>query len=355
MINWGIVGCGWVARDYVAPAIAASANGRLLVLCDLNPAALAAVQPTDASLHRTTNLAEFIATPGLQAVYVATPNAQHAAVAQALGAAGLPVLCEKPLARTATEAAGMVAAAEAAGTLLATAFDQRFHPAHQRLRELIQAGALGRISCVRIHYACWTPADWAPDTDQGTYRNWRISAEQAGGGAMIDLAPHGLDLVQTLLGEPLLTVAALTQRCIHNYPVDDGAVLIGQTASGVLLSHTVAYNCPDAFPRRRLEVIGERGCALAINTMGQTPGGSLTLTWDDGREEEVEFDQQASPFRRQVEAFADAVRGGQPFPFPAARDLHTMRLLDQAAATAAASGAVRPLLFTENNQPTAFR
>ena len=331
-VNWGIVGCGWVARDYVAPAIAASANGQLLALCDLSEAALAAVQPADFSLCRTTSLTEFVRTPGLQAVYVATPNAHHAKVVQRLAAAGLPVLCEKPLARTAAEAVGMVAAAEAAGTLLATAFDQRFHPAHQRLRELIQAGALGQVTCVRIHYACWTPANWVPDTDRGTYQNWRISAEQAGGGAMIDLAPHGLDLTQTLLGEELTTVAALTQRRIHDYPVDDGAVLIGQTASGVLLSHTVAYNCPDQYPRRTLEVIGTGGRALALNTMGQTPGGTLTLTRADGSVEEIGFDKEASPFQQQVEAFAEAVRSGQLFPFPPARDLHTMRLLDLAAA-----------------------
>lgn len=332
LVGWGIVGCGWVARDYVAPAIAASTNGQLVALCDLNEVSLTTVQPTDTTLHRTTRLVEFLQTPGLQAVYIATPNAHHAHVMQELAAAGLPVLCEKPLARTAAEAAGMVAAAEAAGTLLATAFDQRFHPAHVRLRELIRAGALGRVTCVRIHYACWTPADWAPDTDLGTYQNWRISAEQAGGGAMIDLAPHGLDLVQTLLDEPLTTVLALTQQRIHDYPVDDGAVLIGTTASGVLFSQAVAYNCPDQFPRRTLEVIGDQGRVLALNTMGQTPGGSLTLTHPDGSVEEIDFDAHASPFQRQVEAFAEAVHSGQPFPFPPARDLHTMRLLDGATA-----------------------
>ena len=331
-VGWGIIGCGWVARDYVAPAIAASTNGRLVALCDVNEQALAAVQPADVGLLRTSSFADFVRTPGLQAVYVATPNAHHAHLVQELAAAGLPVLCEKPLARTAAEAAGMVAAAEAFGTLLATAFDQRFHPAHMRLRELIQARQLGRVTCVRIHYACWTPTDWAPDTDQGTYQNWRISAEQAGGGAMIDLAPHGLDLVQTLLDEPLTTLVALTQQRIHDYPVDDGAVLIGRTVSGVLFSQAVAYNCPDQFPRRTLEVIGDQGRALAVNTMGQTPGGTLTLTHLDGTVEEVAFDPHASPFQRQVEAFAEAVRSGQPFPFSSAQDLHTMRLLDAATA-----------------------
>ncbi len=320
-----------MARDYVAPAIQGSTNGQLIALCDLNERALAEFMPNNNELHRTSDLADFVLTPGLQAVYVATPNASHAKVVAALAAAGLPVLCEKPLARTAPEAAAMLAAAEAHGTLLATAFDQRFHPAHQRLRELIEAGELGRITCLRLHYACWTPADWTPDTDQGTYRNWRIDAHEAGGGAMIDLAPHGLDLTQVLLGEAITEITALTQQRIHEYPVDDGAVLIARTASGVLVSHTVAYNCPDAYPRRTLEVIGDKGRALALNTMGQTPGGTLTLTRPDGTTQEVPFDQEASPFRRQVEAFAEAVRTNTPFPFPPTLDLHTMHLLDAAA------------------------
>jgi predicted dehydrogenase len=64
--------------------------------------------------------------------------------------------------------------------------------------------------------------------------------------------------------------------------------------------------------------------------MGQTPGGTLTLTHADGRVEEIEFDQQASPFQRQVEAFAEAVCSGQAFPYPPELDLHTMHLLDAA-------------------------
>ena len=64
-VGWGVVGCGWVARDYVAPAIAASANGRLVALCDVNEQALAAVQPADTALRRTTSLADFVRTPGL--------------------------------------------------------------------------------------------------------------------------------------------------------------------------------------------------------------------------------------------------------------------------------------------------
>jgi len=330
-VGWGVVGCGWVGRDLAGPAIAASRNGRLIALCDRRPEELERVGAAHPEAARHQDLAEFLATPGLDAVYVATPNDSHAALTRAVAEAGKHVLCEKPMALDAAEAEGMVQACRRAGVTYATAFDQRFHAAHRRLARLVREGDLGRVACVRIHYACWTPRDWTPD-------NWRVDPRRAGGGAMIDLAPHGLDLTQYLLAEPVETVACLTQRRIFDYPVDDGAVLVARTTGGALLSHTVAYNCPDIFPRRRLELIGDRGKALALDTMGQTPGGTLTLTGLDGVERPVPVDpaDDRSPFLNQVEAFADALLSGRPFPFPPELDLHTMRLLDGAAREATA-------------------
>ena len=332
-----MVGCGWVARDYVIPAIQASANGRLVALCDRDPAAMAdlascagrAVGGED--VRRFTDLDDLLAEPDVRAVYVATPNDSHAGIVERVAAAEKDVLCEKPMARTSGEAERMVGACRAAGVTYATAFDQRFHPAHQKLRALIAGGALGRITAVRIHYACWTPPDWTPDGR--SLDNWRVDPARAGGGAMIDLAPHGLDLTQMLLGEPLVDVAGLLQRRLFEYPVDDGAALIARSESGVLLSQAVAYNCPDVFPRRRLEVIGERGRALAVNTMGQTPGGTLTLTDLDGVEEDVAFDKTRSPFQAQIEAFAQSLLTDEPFPFPPEGDLHTMRLVEACGAS----------------------
>ena len=327
MIGWGIVGCGWVARDYVTPAIVASRNGRVAALCDRDPAALARVGALAPDATRHLDLAALLANPVVDAVYVATPNSSHAAIVRAAAAAGKPVLCEKPMAATADAAQSMVDACAAAGVLYATAFDQRFHAAHRRLRALIGEGALGTVTCVRIHYACWTPPDWQPA--EYAHDNWRVDPARAGGGAMIDLAPHGLDLVQMLLDEPITTVACLLQRRVFAYPVDDGAVITARTVSGALISHTVAYNRPDVFPRRELEVVGDRGRALATNTMGQTPGGRLTLMGLDGVERAISFaDEDRSPFVAQVETFAGCVRAGEPFPFTPARDLHTMRLVE---------------------------
>ena len=332
-LRWGVVGTGWVARDYVGPAIQASRNGHVAAACDLSPEALAAFLP-GADLARTDDLGAFLRS-GIDAVYVATPNHAHRGPVEAAVGAGLPVLCEKPLARTLEEAEAMAEAVRTSGVTFGTAFDQRFHPAHVALRELVARGELGTVTAVRIRYACWTGPDWTPDGN--AHDNWRADPERAGGGAFIDLAPHGLDLTQTLLGEPLVDVAALLQRRVHDYDVDDGGALVARTAGGALLNLSVAYNCPETFPRRELEIVGTEARALALNTMGQTPGGTLTLIdAASGESRPVPFDAKASPFQLQVEAFADSVFEGEPFPFGLDGDLHTMRLLDAAQSEPAA-------------------
>ena len=86
-VKWGLVGCGWVAHDYVVPALLAAANARLIALCDRDPAALDRVAALAPDALATTDIDALLATPGLDAVYVATPNASHPAiVAMASGA-----------------------------------------------------------------------------------------------------------------------------------------------------------------------------------------------------------------------------------------------------------------------------
>jgi predicted dehydrogenase len=111
--------------------------------------------------------------------------------------------------------------------------------------------------------------------------------------------------------------------------VDDGAMAIGKFATGALLSMNVAYNCPDEFPRRTLEIIGTEAMATAANTMGQTAGGTLILIDKTGGRNEVLIDEadDVSPFRRQIETFSDCLLRGRPFPFSPERDLATMRII----------------------------
>ena len=329
-VRWGIAGFGWVARDFTLPAILA-AGDRLAAVCDPDPAARDHAASLDATVHAT---ADGLAADGsVEAVYVATPNHLHRPVVEVLARAGKAVLCEKPLAHTLGDAEAMIAAVDRSGAFYGTAFDQRHHPAHIALRDAVRAGRLGAVTAVRIVYACWLGGDWADGSGRD---NWRVDLAKAGGGALMDLAPHGLDLAGFLLDEPLAAVAAMTQRRVQGYAVDDGALLIGSTASGALAQLHVAYNHPETLPRRRLEVVGTGGLMVAENTMGQDAGGTLAFTdARTGRAEPVPFDAALSPFLAQVRAFGRALRTGNRSVFSGARDLHNARLLDAAYRSAA--------------------
>ncbi len=327
-IGWGIVGYGWVARDYMAPGIS-EAGHRLVAVSDPGETSRQAAEAVGARAH--TDLAGLLGEPEVEAVYVATPNHLHREAVEALAAAGKAVLCEKPMAASLGDAEAMVAAIRAGGIFYGTAFDQRHHPAHRAMRDAIRRGRVGDVTTIRIVYACWLDRAWTSFAGQD---NWRIDPLKAGGGALIDLAPHGIDLVDFLLDESIVDIAAMTQARAQDYAVDDGALLIGRTEAGVLANLHVAYNCPDALPRRRLEIVGTKGSLTAVDTMGQVAGGTLTYTdGASGRIEPIGFDGDASPFLEQVRAFGSALRRpAEREAYSAERDLHTMRLLARAYA-----------------------
>ena len=320
-INLGIVGFGWVARDYMYPAIQRCDRVTLSAVCSAHPADM---QGLPSSVRQFIRLEDMLREADLDAVYIATPNHLHCAQTVACLAAGLHVLCEKPMATTAEDATAMLQAARQSGKQYATAYDQRFHPAHQRIRHLLQENRLGTITQVKIDYACWLPADWASD-------NWRIDLQQAGGGAIIDLAPHGLDLLELLLDDTIVELQIFQQTAVQRYAVDDGGVLLLRFDRGTLGSLHVGYNRPEQLPRRKLEIIGTEGMLVAENTMGQEGGGRLTLTdAQDGSNTSISFDTQRSPFEEQIRHFAESIlEGASPLRHPE-DDERLFRLLYQA-------------------------
>ena len=329
-VAWGIVGYGWVARDYMAPGIRA-AEHRLVAVADPGEASRAAAEAEGARAYA--RLEDLVNDPEIEAVYVATPNHLHREAIEALAGSGKAILCEKPMAASLDEAEAMVAALRGGETFYGTAFDQRHHPAHRAIRDVVRAGRLGTVTALRIVYACWLDRGFSPLPG---HDNWRVDRARAGGGAFIDLAPHGLDLAGFLLDDPLDAVAVMAQARVHDYAVqdhgvDDGAMLVGRTAGGVLASLHVAYNHPDQLPRRRLEIVGTGGLVVAENTMGQDAGGRVTLTGLDGVPEPIPFDGTASPFLEQVRAFGAALRDpALRTAWSIERDIRTMRLVARA-------------------------
>lgn len=310
-MRWGIVGCGWVAREYFAPAVRAAGHV-LAAACDPDPLRARALAPDGPA---TTSLPELL--DACEAVYVATPNHLHHATVLACAAAGRDVLCEKPMATCLADAREMVAACQSAGVRYATAYNQRHHPAHQALRAVVADGTIGAVTQARVHYACTAPAWWGAD-------DWHYDAGRAGGGAVFDLAGHGIDLIGWLCATlPARAVAVTQRRVLREHAVEDGGVVAVAYASGVVASVQVSYHHPETLPRRTLELFGTGGVARAVNTMGQDAGGELQVAdARDGTWRAVAFDPDQGPFRAQLEWFAAGELEERE------RDLATMACLD---------------------------
>ncbi len=144
------------------------------------------------------------------------PNDAHAEPCIAAARAGKHILCEKPLARTAPEAAAMLEAVTKAGVKHAVAFNYRFVPAIRQAKALIESGALGQIYHFRAVYL----QEWIMP-HYGTPHIWRLEKALAGSGALGDLGAHIIDLGRFLVGE-FRSVSALARTFIPERPGADG-------------------------------------------------------------------------------------------------------------------------------------
>lgn len=189
-LGWGIAATGRIARDVG------------LVVRGLPGAHVAAVGSRDAG--RAARLAEelgaaaahgsyaaLVDDPQVQAVYVATPHAQHAAVVELALRAGKAVLCEKPLTHDLGETERLAALARGTGTFLMEGMWMRFNPLVQQLAELVRSGGLGQVRSLHASFGFVAPADPA-------HRLWDPAL---GGGALLDLGVYTVDLARLLLGE----------------------------------------------------------------------------------------------------------------------------------------------------------
>jgi predicted dehydrogenase len=170
-----------------------------------------------------------VADPEVNAVYIATPPGSHLACALLACAHRKPTYVEKPLARNNVECGIMVEAFRRAEVPLFAAYYRRALPRFLKARELIAGNALGRITGV----ACRFSGDYHRGVVPGAPLPWRLRPEESGGGLLLDLGCHTLDILDFLLG-PLENVSGAAVNSASPYDVEDNVVVQFRVASGAL-------------------------------------------------------------------------------------------------------------------------
>jgi predicted dehydrogenase len=229
-IGVAVIGSGSIATHRHAPEYADNPNVDLIAFVDRVPerAEKLAKKYGAKALSKWEDALDL---KGVDAVSVCTPNYLHAPISIAALKAGKHTLCEKPMATSAAEANDMIATAKKTGKFLMIGHNQRLMAAHQKAKQLLEAGTIGKVITFRTAFAHPGPETWSIEGPTG----WFFDKKQAFVGTMGDLGVHKADLIRWLLGEEIVEVAAMVG---HLYKpmgdVDDNAVCLLRSESGAL-------------------------------------------------------------------------------------------------------------------------
>lgn len=321
-VYWGILGAGKIAESQMAPAIGAAPGHELVAVTRREQAAAQLFADRHGAQRAYDSAEALLAEDQVNAVYVATPPHLHARETVLAAEAGKHVLCEKPMALTSGEARQMIDACQANGVMLTICHYQRFNARHQRIRRLLEEGAIGRVTAARINFSDRFPPQ--PGV-------WHHNPEISGGGPVMDLGIHCIDLLRFLCG-PAESVAALVETLVDSSPVADTATLLLRLTSGaqaVVTSHwTTANHEPDR--ANGLEICGTEGSIAAAPISAKDSSGTLRVLTEDGVRDYSVEPGGPRPHVALLDAFGSAVAGEIPNPIPGEDGLAGLAVVEAA-------------------------
>ena len=297
----GIIGCGGIANGKHMPSIKAVDRADMVAFCDLIPerAEKAAKEYGTPDAKVYTDYQELLKDPTIDVVHVLTPNRSHAQLTIDALHAGKHVMCEKPMAKTAEDARRMVQAAKETGKKLTIGYQHRHKPESRFLKSVIERGDLGDI-----YYAKALAIRRRGTPNWGVFLN----EYEQGGGPLIDIGTHSLDLTLYLMNnyKPRMVVGTKYKKLEHpecgnpwgGWP--EGANTLEDAAFGFIVMEDGATITLDAtWALNTIEPIQEGSVQLCGSKAGAQIKNGLSIN-------KAEFD-------RLVEIKPDMAAGGVAF------------------------------------------
>ena len=318
-LRWGILSTADIGRSKVIPAIQRAQRCRVVAIASREPtrAAKVAAELAIPVAHGSYEL--LLDDPNVDAVYVPLPNHLHLEWTLKAIAAGKHVLCEKPLALNAADAAHMVDAADAAGLILMEAFMYRVHPSWIAVRDLVIGGGIGPLMAVQSWFSYY-------NDDPANIRN----IASAGGGALYDVGCYCVNLSRLLFGaEPIRVQSSVVRDPSSGVDVLTSAILDFAGGQATITCSTRAET------DQRVHIYGTRGrisIGIPFNIPPDRPTHVYVTAGGDPpvapHTETLTF-ATADPYTVEAEVFAAAVLDGVPPPFPVRDAVANLRVMEQ--------------------------
>lgn len=320
MVRYGILGFGHHGERRLAPAFERTANSQLAGIWRRNQerarenAQRYGIQRIFASPE------ELCASPDVDAVFVTSPDALHCEHTLLALRRGKHVLCEKPMAMTASEALRMLNAARAAGRLLGVAQNFRYNPSLRRMRELLASGLIGVPVFASAHF-CFLAGN--------SPRTWIDNGAMACGGPIGDVGIHAIDALRFLLQQEVVAVTTLarpstTQAPLAEHELEESAAISLEFNRGILASMQVSFR---ALYRTFIEVVGEDGVLTSESGLNVDRQVSI-VHHTAGKIVNEEIVSNSDAYSRMLDAFSNAVEGNGTYLSSAEDGLQNQRILD---------------------------
>lgn len=322
-VRLGIVGCGGAALS-VAAALARSGMATLVAAHDLDRArAQEVATPFGARVHDS--LDALLEDPSVDAVYVALPHRMLATVAERVLAAGRSALVEKPVALDLATLERLDGLARSRDLALGVMFELRETGPALVARDLVHAGAIGSITCVRMRTLIDKPfAYWRSGYSERVPSTWRARRSEAGGGVVLMNAIHQVDVLRMVTGLELSEVRGDVGTLVADpglVEVEDTAAAVFRLSNGAIGSLVASAHVAGMTDGETIEIDGTDGslrmpdlygtgdCAIFLRrAWGDLPAGTWTTI----------AAPPADPFLAMIDAFATSVRDHRPAPVGAA-------------------------------------
>ncbi len=332
-IKWGVIGCGGIADRRTLPGMMLCSNAELVAVMDTNREAAEKCKEKYNAKYAFDNVEELLAIDEIEAVYIASPVFCHKNQAMAAAKAKKHILIEKPVGLTVEEAEEITDFCRKENVLLGVGFMMRFHTYHQKMREIVQSGKIGEIVSARAQLTCWYPE---------MENCWRQEMKLSGGGAMMDMGVHCIDLIRHITGLEAVEAAGLCGNQVFKYDVEDAGCVILRLGNGATAYVDANFNIPDAAAKCKIEFYGTKGSIFAEGTISQEEGGRIEVLCAD---DSVGYDANQSRaevlpmeikvtfgnmYTKEIEAFGRAVRGEGEVPVTAADAIMSQRIVEAA-------------------------
>lgn len=308
-VRWGILGASGIAHRRTMSAINMAENSQLHALMSRDMERARRMAQEHGAPFYYDSVDDILSDPEVDVAYVATPVYLHCDQVVRAAEHGKHVLCEKPMAMNVAECKRMIDACDANEVHLEICFLLRFHPRYRRIKQLIADGELGEIIEARAPFLKWYPME------EGL---WRRDPAKSGGGVLMDLGSHSVDLLTYLLGD-VSKVAAFVNSRTAKWEVEETATVIMQMKSGAHAIVDTSFMVPHS--ESALEIYGTKGSVLIANAKAK-------IHLNDSVREESE--PSGNLFKARVEHFSRYINGEEEPVAPGIAGLKNIQIISAA-------------------------